>query len=76
VPKRLDVVVVPVLVVALSSVPVVVEEESGDGVSGGNSVAVELPVGVKLDVVVLMWRAPDVVVDVDVVRNVLDGAVE
>jgi hypothetical protein len=73
----LDIVVVPVLVVALSSVPVVVEEEPGDGVSGGNSVAVELPVGVKLDVVVLICRTPDdVVVDVDVVRNVLDGALE
>jgi hypothetical protein len=46
-------------------------------VSGGNSVAVELPVGVYVDVVVLVGRTPeDVVVVDDDVNDVPAGAVE
>jgi hypothetical protein len=46
-------------------------------VSGGNSVAVELPVGVNVDVVVLVRRTPeDVVVGDDDVNDVPAGAVE
>lgn len=78
VPNRLDIVVVPVLVVVLPSVSVVVEEESGSGVAGGNIVADELPVGVNDDVVVLVRRTPEdvVVVAEDEVNDVPDGAVE
>jgi hypothetical protein len=46
-------------------------------VSGGNSVAVELPVGVYVAVVVLVRRTPeDVVVGDDDVNDVPAGAVE
>jgi hypothetical protein len=75
----LDIVVVPVLVVVVSSGSVVAPGEPGDGVSGGNSVAVELPVGVNIDVVVLTRRTPEdvvVVVDDDDVNDVPAGAVE
>jgi hypothetical protein len=73
----LDIVVVPVLVVVVSSGSVVAAGEPGDGVSGGNSVAVELPVGVNVDDVVLVRRRPaDVVVVDDDVNDVLAGAVE
>jgi hypothetical protein len=55
----------------------VVVGEPGDGVSGGNSVADELPVGVNVDVVVLVRRTPeDVVVVDDDVNDVPAGAVE
>jgi hypothetical protein len=72
----LDTVVVPVVVVSSGSV--VAPGEPGDGVSGGNSVAVELPVGVYVDVVVLRRRTPEevVVVVVDDVNDVPAGAVE
>jgi hypothetical protein len=72
----LDTVVVPVVVVSSGSV--VAPGEPGDGVSGGNSVAVELPVGVYVDVVVLKRRTPEevVVVVVDDVNDVPAGAVE
>jgi hypothetical protein len=73
----LDIVVVPVLVVVVSSGSVVAPGEPGNGVSGGNSVAVELPVGVNVDVVVLRGRTPEeVVVVVDDVNDVPAGAVE
>jgi hypothetical protein len=70
--------VVPVLVVVVSSGSVVAPGEPGDGVSGGNSVAVELPVGVNVDVVVLRGRTPEEVVVVvdDDVNDVPAGAVE
>ena len=50
--------------------------EPGDGVSGGNSVAVELPVGVNVDVVVVRRTPEDVVVGDDDVNDVPAGAVE
>ncbi len=81
VPNMFDIVVVPVLVVVDSSVPfvsVVAPGEPGDGVSGGKSVAVELPVGVNDDVVEVVRRiVGDVVVgDGDDVNDVRAGAVE
>jgi hypothetical protein len=81
VPNMLDIVVVPVLVVVSPAWPgsVVPLDELGDEVSGGNSVAVELPVGVNLevDVEVLIRRTAEVVVvgDSDV-NGVRGGAVE
>jgi hypothetical protein len=74
----LDIVVVPVLVVVVSSGWVVAPGEPGDGVSGGNSVAVELPVGVNVDVVVLRRRTLEEVVVVvdDDVNDVPAGAEE
>jgi hypothetical protein len=45
-------------------------------VSGGNSVAVELPVGVNVDVVVVRRTPEDVVVGDDDVNDVPAGAVE
>ena len=44
--------------------------------SGGNSVAVELPVGVNVDVVVVRRTPEDVVVGDDDVNDVPAGAVE
>jgi hypothetical protein len=75
----LEIVVVPVLVAVSSGPPisVVALGETGDGVSGGNSVAVELPVGVKGDVVVVVRRTPDDdVVGAGDEIEVRDGAVE
>jgi hypothetical protein len=74
----LDIVVVPVLVVVSSgsSSSVVALGETGDGVSGGNKVALELPVGVNDDVVVVVRRMPDDDADGDgEVNDVPDGAV-
>ena len=64
------------LVVVVSSGSVVAPGEPGDGVSGGNSVAVELPVGVNVDVVVVRRTPEDVVVGDDDVNDVPAGAVE
>jgi hypothetical protein len=79
----LDIVVVPVLalvvpsvVLVLSVVEVVLTGEEGSG--GKNIVALELPVGVKLDVVVVVVRRTaeaDVVCN-DVVNDVSGGAVD
>jgi hypothetical protein len=75
----LDIVVVPVLVPVpdvVSSGPVEAVDEPGDGVSGGNRVAVELPVGVNVDVVVMVpSTAGDVVVGDSDVNDVPSGAV-
>lgn len=75
----MDIVVVPVLVPVpdvVSSGPVVAVDEPGDGVSGGNRVAVELPVGVNVDVVVMLRStAGDVVVGDSDVNDVPAGAV-
>ena len=64
-------------VVVVSSGSFEVVGAPGDGVSGGNSVAVEVPVVVNVVVVVVVRRTveDDVVGDIDV-DTVLDGAVE
>jgi hypothetical protein len=74
----LDIVVVPVLVVVSSgeSSSVVALGETGAGVSGGNSVALELPVRVNDDVVVVVRRTLDDEGDADgELNDVRDGAV-
>ena len=65
------------LVVSSVVVSVVAVGTVDVGVSCGNNVAVELPVGVNVDVVVVMLRTPDDdVVDDGVVNDGPDGRVE
>ena len=73
----LVVLLVALLVVSSVGVSVVAVGTAVVGVSGGNSVAVEVPIGVSVDVVVLMRRTPeDVAVVDDVVNDPPDGRVE